>query len=293
MEMRRTKKIAFMLAMILAVMPVARAQEEWAVTMETCQLGDIEMRWASFGEGDRAFVILPGLSLKSVVDSVQAIAARYGAFARDYRVYVFDRRSNAPQEYSVRQMAQDTAKVMEHLDISSADVFGASQGGMIAQYLAIDYPHLVHRLVLGSTLSHANETSRAVIGEWVQLAQKGASDELVKTMLESIYAPPTMKKWGDSLAAANGELSQEELERFIIMASACSDFDCSKDLEKICCPVLVIGCWGDQVVTAQASVEIAQQLGCDLFLYQDSYGHGVYDEAEDYVERLMTFFKQP
>ena len=50
-------------------------------------------------------------------------------------------------------MALDIAAAMDTLGIKNADIFGVSQGGMIAQYLAIDRPDLVNKLVLAVTLS--------------------------------------------------------------------------------------------------------------------------------------------
>ena len=62
--------------------------------------------------------------------------------------------------YSTRDMAEDLAFGMQTLGITRAKVLGVSQGGMIAQYLAIDHPELVDRLVLAVTLSRPNETAR-------------------------------------------------------------------------------------------------------------------------------------
>ena len=69
-------------------------------------------------------------------------------------------------------MASDTAAVMRALGLRDADVFGASQGGMIAMYLAADDPELVHALVLGSTTACCNETIAAFGERWMELAQK-------------------------------------------------------------------------------------------------------------------------
>jgi len=61
-------------------------------------------------------------------------------------------------------------KYAEMIGISKADIIGFSQGGMIAQYIAIDYPELVGKLVLAVTLSKQNETVQKVIGRQIQTA---------------------------------------------------------------------------------------------------------------------------
>src|ERR671935_3223680 len=48
------------------------------------------------------------------------------------------------------QMADDTAALLRHLEIGSADVYGYSLGGGVALQLAIRHPELVRKLVLVS-----------------------------------------------------------------------------------------------------------------------------------------------
>ncbi len=55
------------------------------------------------------------------------------------------RRASAP--YLLRDMAADTVGLMDHLEIESAHVVGASMGGMIVQTLAIEHPERVRSMV--------------------------------------------------------------------------------------------------------------------------------------------------
>jgi pimeloyl-ACP methyl ester carboxylesterase len=55
------------------------------------------------------------------------------------------RRASAP--YLLRDMAADTFGLMDHLDIESAHIVGASMGGMIVQTMAIEQPERVRSLV--------------------------------------------------------------------------------------------------------------------------------------------------
>ena len=103
------------------------------------RLDDSIMEYVTFGQGDQALILLPGLSegLRTVKGMALPLAWSYRAFGKDYKVFVFSRKSELPLSYTTRDMAADQAKAMEILGITKASVMGVSQGGLIAQYLAI------------------------------------------------------------------------------------------------------------------------------------------------------------
>jgi len=78
--------------------------------------------------------------------------------------------------------------------------------------------------------------------------------------------------------------------RFITLARACLTCHAYDLLDRIRCPVLVIGGCQDQIVTGEASVELANKLDCELYLYEE-FGHGVYEEAADFQERVFRFLQ--
>ena len=139
------------------------------------KIDDTDMDYISFGNGNKSLVIITGLgdALKTVKGTAVTFALMYKLFAKDYKVYVFSRKNKLKQDCSTRDMATDLASVMKQLNITKAFVLGVSQGGMIAQYLAIDYPELVEKLVLAVTLCQPNETSKSVISNWLQRCTKG------------------------------------------------------------------------------------------------------------------------
>jgi pimeloyl-ACP methyl ester carboxylesterase len=56
------------------------------------------------------------------------------------------RRRVGPEQYSLSDMAEDTAGLIRELGIAPAHVVGASMGGMIGQVLAAEHPELVRSL---------------------------------------------------------------------------------------------------------------------------------------------------
>ena len=262
------------------------------VSVKTVSVDDMEMDYVVFGSGKKTFVILPGLSVHSVTGSAETIAAAFESFAEDYTVYLFDRAEKLDNGCTIQDMAKDTASAMKALGIENADVFGASQGGMIAMCLAIDYPELVHKMVLGSTISKPNDTFTEVCSEWIELAGNRDEDGLIESFIEKVYSKATVEAYRDTLIASNKGITDDEYTRFLIQAKACRNFDCYDELSDIQCEVLVIGSEGDNVTTAEASIQISDAIGCNIYLYDNSYGHGVYDEAPDYRQRCLDFFSK-
>ena len=149
------------------------------------KIDDTQMDYITFGKGDKTLVMIPGLgdALRTVKGSAAVFALMYKLFAKDYRVYVFSRKNKLKQGCSTRDMAADLANAMNRLGITNAFALGVSQGGMIAQYLAIDFPEMVEKLVLAVTLCKQNETSKRVISQWILLADQNDFKSLFACLL--------------------------------------------------------------------------------------------------------------
>ena len=247
------------------------------------------MNYLKFGNGRKTFVILPGLSVQSVLLMGDAVAHDYKIFQDEYTVYLFDRREDVPPVYTVADMARDTAAKMKELGLKDVCLFGASQGGMMAMLIAAWYPELVHKLVLGSSAARVTELGNRVIQGWITLAEKKDGPGLYLDFLKKVYPSYLFDRYKDAFIFAGNSVTAEELDRFIIIARGTENFDATSELGKIQCPVLVTGSDDDAVLGAKASYELAELLGCQIHMYKD-YGHDCYDTAPDYKERLYQFF---
>ena len=188
-------------------------------------------------------------------------------------------------------MARDLAQAMELLGIRRADVFGVSMGGMIAQWLAIDHPERVDRLVLTVTSAEPNPILTESIGEWVSLARVGDSTGFMKSNLRRMYSEDYCRKnmW---MAPILGRLTKpKSYDRFYIQAAACLTHDAASALGRITAPTLVIGAEQDRALGGEASRQIAAAIeGAQLMIYPQ-WGHGVYEEEKTFNRTVLEFLE--
>ena len=267
----------------------------WNAKNGQVDVGNGTMSYVSFGRGERPFVILPGLSdgLATVKGKALMLAGPYRRFFGKYTVYIFSRRDGLPEDYSIREMAADQAIAMMRLGLEKAAVMGVSEGGMIAQYLAIDRPELVSRLVLAVTAPRAEDITKERLACWMKFAQEGDHKALMIDTAENSYSPAYLQKFRTSYAVIGliGKPS-DRYRRFLANARAILSFDASEELGKIACPVFIIGGADDKIVGIGASRELHERIaGSELYVYE-GLGHAAYEEAKDFNRRVFDFLEK-
>lgn len=251
-------------------------------------LAHAQMDYITFGSGAKTLIMIQGLSTRSIKGAAASLAFMYRIFAKEYTVYLFDRRQNISGDITVRDLARDIADAMDALGLSNADIFGVSQGGMIAQYLAIDRPDLVRKLVLAVTLSRTNKTVTDVIDRWIAMTERGDMKALISDMAEKMYSTAYVKRYKPFLPLLTILQTPKDVPRFITLAKACLTCDTYDRLGEIRCPVLILGGAKDKVVTGEASEEMAKKLNCQIYMYNE-LGHAAYEEAADFNRRVYDF----
>lgn len=118
--------------------------------------------YAIADDGTRLAWEQEGIGVPVLLVAGQATGMRgWGPFAdelaRDFRVIRFDHRgiddseAGDPAHYTTRVFAADAVAVLDAAGVQAAHVVGHSMGGRVAQWIAIDHPERVRRLVLIAT----------------------------------------------------------------------------------------------------------------------------------------------
>lgn len=262
-----------------------------SITIETVDTDGILMDYFRFGKrGGYPVFIIPGLAVKSVMGSAEFVAAAYAPMADEFDIYVIDRRKNIPEEYPMEEMAGDTIKVIRKIGFDNVNIVCTSQGGMISMLMGLKAPGLINSLVIMSSSSHNNDKSDTVIKNWIALAKSGDKEGLMVDFAKKCYTKEYVNTYIDAFKEMSALITDEELRRFVITARDLLSFDISDMIQKMNCRALVVAAEDDMVFGKEPSLEIAEKLGCECYVYQN-YGHAFYDEAPDCVERVRRFLK--
>ena len=146
--------------------------------MATLDLDGFSQYYEQLGDPAKAAVLM--------ISGLGGVGASWGPqikhFAGQYQVILPDHRgtgksTHTPDGYTTQQLARDMAALIEHLDLGAVHVIGASTGGAIAQYIALDHPHTVRSLTLSSTFARFDpythrefQVRRKMTEEWSRSA---------------------------------------------------------------------------------------------------------------------------
>ncbi|MBR2823797.1 MAG: alpha/beta hydrolase [Clostridia bacterium] len=252
---------------------------------------DTDMYYVSFGHGGKNLVALPGLSdgLATVKGKALFLKAPYRRFLNEYTVYMFSRKNKMPEGYTIRQMADDQAFAMKALGIGRAAVLGVSQGGMISQYLAIDHPELVEKLILAVTAPYANDVVKDAVGSWIGMAKQEDHVRLMVNTAERMYSKAYLERNRKLFPVMARFTKPRSYERFLRNACAIMEFDAREELSKMSCPVLIIAGDDDNTVGNDAPYELNEGIPNSRMFIYEGLGHGVFEEAKDFYDRVYEF----
>lgn len=221
-----------------------------------------------------------------------ALAPRYRTIALDNRGAG---RSDKPYgAYSLEQMADDAAAVLDHAGVESAHVIGASMGGAISQIIALRHPTRVRSLTLACTACRHHPWRKELLAEWADIAQTDGMGAMTAAAARWVIGPRSFRR----LAPAIGWLGPLGLSRPAhafagqVAAILSIDDELADELAKITAPTLVIVGNQDILTPRGDSEEIAERIPTAELVVISGAAHGFMIEHATTFNRIMLDFLQ-
>jgi pimeloyl-ACP methyl ester carboxylesterase len=221
-----------------------------------------------------------------------------------FKVIVFDNRGVGrsevtPGDYTTRQLADDAAALLDHLQVENAHVLGWSMGGMIAQELVLAYPKKVNRLIMSASSAKVSARSSFIARANIAAIRRGELETSVNWQLSFCFS---------SALFANQELLDQVKHRalnpaypvtlggLISQFAAVASHDRRRQLRSVKSPTLVLGAKEDGII----DVGEVEALACEIentelrllpggHMYHIEYPHTFAEALIKFVEEKPYF----
>lgn len=221
-----------------------------------------------------------------------------------FRVIVFDNRgageSDKPDEpYSIPMLADDTAGLMEALDIDRAHVIGASLGGLIAQELALSYPSIVDRLVLVCTTFGGRGGVRPSLSSMLRILPALWRTGNPEVDIRRSFGVFTSKRWREAHAdivdryVAWRVAHPQPRYAFRRQRGALKGFTTADRVANIAAPTLIVQGDSDRVVPVANAHLLAERIPNTRLVVLEDSGHACcIDHAEAFNKAVTDFLRK-
>ncbi len=245
--------------------------------MPIADSGEIKLSYERSGSGEPLLMIM-GMSGTALHWGEPFL----GLLRRDFETITYDHRGvgeSSPMEeaFSIVDLANDAAALLDALELDSVHLLGISMGGMVAQELALAHPERIRTLTLGCTYCG---------GEGSALAPPEVIQRLSEAMMSGDRQRALRTSWEANVSAsfasndeAYSRLLAIAMERSVavpvVMAQmqACRGHRTLERLPQLEMPTLVIHGTEDEMLPVQNGRLIAEHIpGAELEIF-DGVGH--------------------
>lgn len=256
--------------------------------MARVRVGDISINREVVGEGT-ALVLIHGLGSDLTIwrEDVAVFARYHRVLAVDVRGFGESDKPAGP--YSPAMLAADVAGLLQAEGFERAHVAGISMGGVIAQRLALDFPHRVRSLVLISTSSEVGERA---VASWQRLA------DLIEERGFDERSADASRAFSEAFAAAHPEVvadlgrrnAASDPRSYAAAARAVGDYRWTADLARVDVPVLILQGLDDRLTPPGGSVKMQRTLPRARLLMVSAAGHNLpLEQPELFRSALLAF----
>lgn len=204
-------------------------------------------------------------------------------------------RSDAPPgPYSINELADDAAALLEHLKLGAVSVVGWSLGGAILQAMLIRYPMLLERAVVVSAMPRYTELQHAWLDSQLTLRRSAVDPLSIRIQGMAWGFTQRLLQDHDRVVALARAAEQDpfptSVAAFEAQAAGIREFDVRSQLHRVRTPTLVM-CGAEDILTPIShSIELAGLIESAELRVLPRGGHGMLAEyPDDTLDAIQRF----
>jgi aminoacrylate hydrolase len=264
--------------------------------MATLNTQGISLYYEVYGDSANPPVLL----LTGLGGSGKSWGSQLDLFAHKYYTIVPDHRgtgqtTHTQDGYTTAQLATDMASLVEHLALGPMHIVGASTGGAIAQYMALDHPHTVRTLSIVSSFARFDAFTQREFAVRRKMAAEWDTPSLFSAYALFLFSPHYTYEHSERVTAwieraAAQPMRPEDREIALKRIDMIAVHDTLSRLGAIQQPTLVVCGDHDVCTPPQLSDEIARAIPGSEMVIVPECGHLVDLEKADEFFHVVSRF---
>jgi pimeloyl-ACP methyl ester carboxylesterase len=211
-------------------------------------------------------------------------------FADSFRVYAVGHKPQPAPGSTMSNLAAPYSLALEDRFKGPVRVAGWSTGGSLALQYAIDYPHLVKKLVIGAAACRLGPVGRRVQMRYVTLLEAGRRRAAAASVTPLFTKSPLAERLIGTLmwvtAPLEGPIDVADLTTVMRAEDA---FDAQSELHKIGAPTLVVAGENDRVYPLDIAELTAGSIQCVRLIVYANAGHTQVLEDRRLAKDVLDF----
>ena len=196
-------------------------------------------------------------------------------------------RSPAPAgPYSIADLGGDALALMDRLGIARADYCGLSIGGMVGQWLAINAPERIGRLVLICT-SPDTLNPEAFRDRATTVREAGTTEVIADAVVANWFTEPYAAAHPDVVARHRQMIVETPVEGYAACCEAVAGHDVRAELSEITASTLIVAGAQDRAIPPSQGEAIAAAVPGSKLQILDPAAHIATVERADTVNALI------
>jgi 3-oxoadipate enol-lactonase len=216
------------------------------------------------------------------------------SLAPHFRILRYDThghgKSSAPSgPYTVEKLGYQALNLLDHIGLERASFCGISMGGIIGQWLAINFPERIDKLILADTAAKIGTSET-----WdnrIETVLRDGLNSLIPGLLERWFTPRFHAAHAEIAAATVAMVSATNVQGYVACCAALRDADFRSSLQAIRSPTLVIAATNDPVTTPQDGRFLAEAIPGARYVELAAAHLSNVEAADEFNAALLGFLE--